>query len=44
MFENRVLRTISGHRGEEVAVVWRRLRNEELHNFCAPPNTIKGKR
>jgi hypothetical protein len=33
MFENRVLRRISGPKREEVAGDWRRLHNEELHNF-----------
>jgi hypothetical protein len=32
MFENRVLRRISGPKKEEVAGDWRRLHNEELHN------------
>jgi len=32
-FENRVLRRILGPKREEVAVGWRRLHNEELHNF-----------
>jgi hypothetical protein len=31
--ENRVLRRIFGHKGEEVAGDWRRLRNEEVHNL-----------
>jgi hypothetical protein len=33
--ENRVLRRIFGPKGEEVAGDWRRLHNEELHNFYA---------
>jgi hypothetical protein len=33
VFENRVLRRIFGTKREEVAGGWRRLHNEELHNF-----------
>jgi hypothetical protein len=33
VFENRVLRRIFGPKREEVAGGWRRLHNEELHNF-----------
>jgi len=40
LFESRVLRRIFGSRREEVAGHWRRLRNEELHNFYAPPDVI----
>jgi hypothetical protein len=31
--ENRVLRGIFGPKGEEVAGGWKRLHDEELHNF-----------
>jgi hypothetical protein len=41
VFENRVLRRIFGPKREEVAGVWRRLHNEELHNFYTTPNVIK---
>jgi hypothetical protein len=41
VFENRVLRGIFGSKREEVARSWRRLRNEELHNFCPSPNIIR---
>jgi len=41
VFENRVLRRIFGPKREEVAGVWRRLRNEELHNLYASPNVIR---
>jgi hypothetical protein len=37
MCENRALRRIFGHKGEE----WKRLRNEELHNLYVSPNIIK---
>jgi hypothetical protein len=33
VFENRVLRTIFGSKGDEVRKGWRKLHNEELH-FC----------
>jgi hypothetical protein len=39
--ENRVLRRISGHKGEEVAGGWRELRNEELHDLCFARNIIR---
>jgi hypothetical protein len=37
VFENRVLWKIFGPKREEVAGGWRRLHNEELHNFYASP-------
>jgi hypothetical protein len=33
VFENEVLKTVSGLKGEEVAGGWRRLHNEELHQI-----------
>jgi hypothetical protein len=36
VFENRVLRKISGPKREEVAGGWRRLHNEELRNLYSP--------
>jgi hypothetical protein len=39
VFKNRVLRVFVPKR-EEVAGGWRRLHNEELHNFYASPNII----
>jgi hypothetical protein len=35
-FENRVLRRIFGHKRDEVTGEWRKLHNEELHNFTHP--------
>jgi hypothetical protein len=35
VYENRVLRRIFGPKRKEVAVGWRRLHNEELHNLYA---------
>jgi hypothetical protein len=40
VFENRVLRRIFGPKREEVAVGWRRLHNEKLHNLYASPKII----
>jgi hypothetical protein len=37
--ENRVPRTV-GLKREEVAGSWRRLHNEELHNFYSLPNIV----
>jgi hypothetical protein len=41
VFGNRVLRKIFGSEREEVAGGWRRLHNEELHDFYASPNIIR---
>jgi hypothetical protein len=38
VFENRVLRRISGHKREEVAGGCRKLRNVEIHNLYSSPN------
>jgi hypothetical protein len=38
--ENRVLRRVFGTKREEMAGGWRRLHNEELHNFYTSPNII----
>jgi hypothetical protein len=41
VFENKVLKRISGFKKEEVAGVWRRLHNEELQNLYASPYIIR---
>jgi hypothetical protein len=41
VFENRVLRRISGLRTDEVTGDWRKLHNEELHNFYSSPSIIR---
>jgi len=43
VFKNRVLRRISGPKGEEVVGGWRRLHNDELHNLYASPNIIRSR-
>jgi hypothetical protein len=40
VFENRVLRRISGPKGDEVISGWRKLHNEALHNFYFSQNII----
>jgi hypothetical protein len=40
LFENRVLRKIFVPKREEVAGDWRRMHNEELHNFNISPDII----
>jgi hypothetical protein len=41
VFENRVLRRIFGPRRDEIIGGWRKLHNEELHNFCSSTNIIR---
>jgi hypothetical protein len=41
VFENRVLRRIFGPKRDEVTGGWRKLRNEELHNFYSSPSIIR---
>jgi hypothetical protein len=41
VFEGRVLRRIFGVKRDELMGVWRKLHNEELHNFYSWPNTIR---
>jgi hypothetical protein len=40
VFENRVLRRIFGRKRDEVPGEWRKMHNEELHNFCSSPDII----
>jgi hypothetical protein len=40
VFENRVLR-IFGPQEYEMIGDWRKLHNEELHNWCSSPNIIR---
>jgi hypothetical protein len=40
VFENRVLRRIFGSKRDEVIGGWRKLHNEELHNFHSWPSII----
>jgi hypothetical protein len=41
VFENRVLRRISGPKRDEVTGCWRKLHNEELHNLYSSPSIIR---
>jgi hypothetical protein len=41
VFENRVLRKISGPKRDEVTGEWRKLHSEELHNLYSSPNIIR---
>jgi hypothetical protein len=41
VFENRLLRRIFGPKRDGVTGGWRKLHNEELHNFYSSPNTIR---
>jgi hypothetical protein len=41
VFENRVLRRIFGPKKDEVTGEWRKLQNEELHNFYSSPDIIR---
>jgi hypothetical protein len=41
VFENRVLRRIFGPERDEVTGGWRKLHNEELHNFYNSPDIIR---
>jgi hypothetical protein len=41
VFENRVLRRIFVPKWNEVTVEWRKLHNEELHNFYSSPDIIR---
>jgi hypothetical protein len=41
VFENRVLRTICGPKMDEVTGGWRKLHNEELHDFYSSPRIFR---
>jgi hypothetical protein len=41
VFENRVLKRIFGPKRVEVTGSWRKLHNEEFHNFCSLPSIIR---
>jgi hypothetical protein len=41
VYENRVLKRISGPKRDEVTGEWRKLHNEELHNLYPFPNIIR---
>jgi hypothetical protein len=41
VFENRVLRRISGPKRDGVTGKWRKLHNEELHDLCSSPSIIR---
>jgi hypothetical protein len=41
VFENRVLRTVFGPKGDEVTGEWRKLQNGELHNLYPSPDIIR---
>jgi hypothetical protein len=40
VFENRALRRIFGQERDEVTGEWRKLHNEELHDFYSSPSVI----
>jgi len=41
MFENRVLRSVFGHKRDEVTGEWRKLHNEEVSDLCSLPNMVR---
>ena len=41
MYENKVLRKISGAKRDEITGEWRKLHNDELHTLYSSPNTIR---
>jgi hypothetical protein len=41
VFENRVLRRVSGPKRDEVTGEWRKLHNKELHDLYSSPSIIR---
>ena len=41
VFENRVLRKVSGPKRNEATGEWRKIHNEELHNLYCTPNIVR---
>jgi hypothetical protein len=41
MFENRVLRRVSGPKRDKVTGEWRKLHNEELNNLYSSPSIVR---
>jgi hypothetical protein len=41
VFENKVLRRISGPKRDDVTGEWMKLHSEELHNLYSPPDIIR---
>jgi hypothetical protein len=41
VFENRVLRRISGPKRDEVTAEWEKLHNEKLHDLYSSPSIIR---
>jgi hypothetical protein len=41
VFENSVLRRIFGPKRGEVTGEWIKLHNDELHDLCSSPNTVR---
>jgi hypothetical protein len=41
VLEKRILRRIFGPKRDDVTGEWRKLHNEELHNFCSSPSIIR---
>ena len=41
VFENRVLRRVFGHKGDEVTGEWKKLHNEELSDLYSLPNVVR---
>jgi hypothetical protein len=41
VFENRVLRSIFGPKGDAVTQMWRKLHNEELNDLYISPNIVR---